>query len=240
MYRFATPLPTAPGKTETDIKSIAEYFRDNLPQYKESRKRRGITMERIYLQPTPMGNVVIAYFESERSFGEGVQGLVNSDLEIDRRFLEMVAEIHGVDFRQPPPGDAPETIGEWADPQVTSRRKGLAFIAPALPGKKEAGAAFCREAFVERQGEFAESRRALGGNVEVVTFNSTPMGDFVCVYVEGNDPVEANRRFAASTRPFDVWFKDRLKELFPPEIDFSRPVPPVEQIWDYSAEAVTT
>lgn len=29
-------------------------------------------------------------------------------------------------------------------------------------------------------------------------------------------------------------------QLFPPEIDFSRPVPPVEQTWDYSAEAVTT
>jgi len=240
MYRVAAPFPTAPGKTETDIKSIPEYLRGNLPQYKESRKRLGITMERVYLQPTPMGSIIISYLEAERSFGEAVQGLVKSDLEVDRRFLEMVAEIHGVDFRQPPQGEPPETIGEWADPQVTGRRKGLAFIAPALPGKKEAGAAFCREAFVERQGEFAESRRALGGNVEVVTFNSTPMGDFVCVYVEGNDPVEANRRFAASTRPFDVWFKDRLKELFPPEIDFSRPVPPVEQIWDYSTEPVTT
>lgn len=28
------------------------------------------------------------------------------------------------------------------------------------------------------------------------------------------DPEAANRRFAASNRPLDMWFKDRLKELF--------------------------
>ena len=185
-----------------------------------------------------MRSILIAYAEAERDFAEWNRALIGSDLEIDRRFIEMVAEIHGVDVRQPPAGPPPETIGEWVDPEVTTRRKGLAFVAPVLPGKDEAGRAFAREAFVARKAELTESRRALGQNVEVVTLSSTPMGSFICAYLEGNDPLEGNQGFAASTRPYDVWFKDRLKELFPPELDFNQPLPPIEQVFDYVAQLV--
>ena len=76
------------------------------------------------------------------------------------------------------------------------------------------------------------SRRALGNNAEVVTIVQTPEGPVSAVYVEGTDPVEANRRFAASTLAFDVWFKDGLRKLFPPFIDFSQPVSGVEETFD--------
>jgi hypothetical protein len=238
IYRYAVPFPVVAGKTDADARSIASYFRANMDQYRESRKRLGTTVERIYLQATPMGSIVIAYAEADRDFGEWNRALIGSDLEVDRKFIDMVAEVHGIDVRQPPAGSPPETIGEWADPQVTTRRKGLGFVAPLLPGKEDAGRVFAREAFVARNAELTESRRALGQNVEVVTLSSTPMGSFVCAYLEGNDPVEGNRGFAASTRPYDVWFKDRLKELFPPEIDFSQPLPPIEQVFDYVAHLV--
>ena len=215
---------------------FAAYFRANMDQYRESRKRLGTMVERVYRQATPMGSIVIGYDEGERSFAEWTQALVTSDLEIDRTFIAMVADIHGVDVRQPPAGPPPETVGEWVDPQVTTRRKGLAFVAPLLPGKEDAGRAFAREAFVARNAEFTESRRALGHNVEVVTLSVTPMGSFICAYLEGNDPVEGNRRFAASTRPYDVWFKDQLKGLFPPELDFNQPLPSIEPLFDYVAE----
>ncbi len=70
---------------------------------------------------------------------------------------------------------------------------------------------------VTRKAELTESRRAISHNVEVVTLTATPMGSFVCGYLEGSDPVDGNRRFAASSQPYDVWFKDGLKKLFPPE-----------------------
>jgi hypothetical protein len=238
IHRYAIPFPVAPGKTEADARSIPAYFRANMDQFRESRKRLGTAVERVYLQATPMGNIVIAYVEAERSFAEVTQVLTTSDLEIDRKFIDMVAEIHEIDVRQPPAGPPPETIGEWVDPQVTTRRKGLAFVAPVLPGKDDAGRAFAREAFVTRKAELTESRRALGQSVEVVTLSVTPMGSLVCAYLEGNDPVEGNRGFAASTRPYDVWFKDQLKGLFPPEINFSQPLPPIEQIFDYVAQLV--
>jgi hypothetical protein len=60
------------------------------------------------------------------------------------------------------------------------------------------------------------------------------MGDIAVVYLEGEDPVRANRSFAASQRPHDRWFKDGLKELFPPNVDFDQPVPPNEQVFDWT------
>jgi hypothetical protein len=236
IYRYAVPFPLAAGKTDADAGSIPSLFTADMDQYRESRKRLGSHMERIYLQPTPMGSMVIAYGEADRDFAAWTRDLLSSDLDIDRRFIDMVAEIHGVDIAQPPAGPPPETIGEWLDPQVTTRRKGLAFVAPVLPGKDDAGRAFAHEAFETRKAELTESRRALGQNVEVVTLSSTPMGSFVCGYLEGNDPVEGNRGFAASTRPYDVWFKERLAELFPTDIDFGKPLPPIETLFDYVAE----
>jgi hypothetical protein len=81
------------------------------------------------------------------------------------------------------------------------------------------------------------SRRAFGQNVEVVTLTETPQGPICGVYVEATDPFEANRTFAASTEPFDVAFKDELRVLFPPFIDFSQPVPGVTEIFDSLALA---
>jgi hypothetical protein len=232
MFRYALPFPTAPGKTEDDIKSIAAYFKANPSGYAESRKRLGITLERAYLQPSPMGNVVVSYVESDKPFAEVARGMATSDLEADRTFVSMVANIHGIDMRQPPAGPPPETIGEWVDPRVTARKAGLGFMAPLLPGKSDAGRAFLREAIVRRAAEFAESRRSWGQNAEIVTLNPTPMGDMICVYLEGNDPVQGNRDFAASSRPFDLWFKSQLKVLFPPQVDFDKPVPAITQIFD--------
>ncbi len=238
MYRYAVPYPTAEGKTESDIRTISDYLSAHPDEYRESRRRLGSTMERAYVQGTPMGLVTIAYLEGDQDFASAMVRLATSDLELDRRFREMVAEVHGVDLRQPPPGPPPETVAAWTDPNVRERRRGLAFIAPLLPGKVEAGRAFAREAFEERAEELAESRRAFDQNVEVVTLSSNPMGDFICVYLEGTDPVEGNRRFASSRRPYDVWFKGRCKELFPPEVDFDQPLPPITQVFDSQAVRV--
>ena len=232
MNRFVLPFPVAPGKTDADARSIAAYFGSHPAEYHASRARHGVSLERAYLQPTPMGSVVISYAEMEGTFAEWAMSLLASDLDIDRRSISMVADIHGVDLRQPMAGPPPETVGQWSDPDVTARRRGIAFVAPLLPGKDDEGRAFCREAFTERVDEFSASRRAIGESVEVVTLSVTPMGSLVCGYLEGDDPVAANADFAASTRPFDVWFKGRLEGIFPPSIDFGKPLPPIEELFD--------
>lgn len=231
-------FPVLPGKEAIAKTELPEYSRAHPDEYAESRKRAGITLERVYDMLTPMGTFNILYGEGANDFASATQALMTSDLEFDKYFMAKVQEITGIDFSQAPPGPPPEIIGEWWDADVKERRAGLAFCAPVMPGKSDVGRAFAQEAFGTRKTEHGESRRALKLNGEVVCLNTTPMGDIVCVYLEGTDPVAGNRGFAESQTSYDRWFKDRCKEIFPPEVNFDEPLPPITQIFDWSARAV--
>src|SRR5712691_7174012 len=100
-----------------------------------------------------------------------------------------------------PPGPEPTLIGQWIAPGATTRSRGFAFAAPLRPGKAEAGKQFAHEAYVTRRDEFTESRVAKKLTREEVFLNETPMGDII-VYIEGQDPIDGNRQFAASDSAF--------------------------------------
>ena len=121
-YRYAIPFPVAPGKTDADAGSIAAYFKANMDQYRESRKRLGTTMERVYLQATPMGSIVIAYVETEHSFGDWMKALLTSDLEVDRKFIDLTAESTGSTSASHRPARHPRRSGSGSIPR--SRRGG--------------------------------------------------------------------------------------------------------------------
>lgn len=107
---------------------------------------------------------------------------------------------------------------------------GLAF--PALPGKDDEAEAFFSQVNL-RLDELGKSRLALSGRLtrESVWLMRTPMGNFGILLLEGDDPMAANAAFAASTEPFDVWFKESVKSFT--GVDFSQPVPPVQQVLDW-------
>lgn len=230
MNRVAAPFPVLPGKTEQDVRSIGDRLTKDPEGYRESRRRGGVTLERAYLQHTPMGDFVVAYLEVEGSAADAFAAPGRSDLPIDKEFTRLVKEIHGVDLTVPLPGPLPETVAEWGDPAVTERRRGMAFSAPLLPDQVERGREWSKRTFASD--DMTRSRRNLGQNLEVITLVQTPQGPVIAVYLEGEDPFEANRRFAASTDPFDVAFKDELRVLCPPFIDFNQPVPGVVEIFD--------
>ena len=110
----------------------------------------------------------------------------------------------------------------------------IAFTAPVLPGKSQEADTFFREVN-SRIDEFKKSRQALPGKMarESVWVMRTPMGDFGVVLLEGDDPIAANRAFAQSQDPFDVWFKEGVKSFT--GIDFDQPLPPIEQVLDWRA-----
>jgi hypothetical protein len=60
------------------------------------------------------------------------------------------------------------------------------------------------------------------------------MGAMRIVLIEGENVAEANRRFAASTEPFDVWFKETVLDFS--GVDFSEPLPAMsETLYDNRA-----
>jgi len=227
MSRTALVFPVLPGK---DAKDIATEMKSRPREYEESRRRLGITMERAYLQHTPMGDFVTAYIEAEGDLMEAFAKLPSSELEIDRYFVKAVKEIHGADLTQPMPGPSPETIAAWIDPAAKGRGRGMALCAPLAPGATERAKAFVADAY--QRDEFTASRRRLDVSEELLTLQSTPEGDIVGIYIEGDDPAKGNAGFAASQDPFDLWFKEELKKIFPAAIDWSKPVEGVEEILD--------
>jgi hypothetical protein len=232
MSRLALVFPVLPGK---DARDIATELKSRPREYEQSRRRLGITLERAYLQHTPMGDFVTSYVEAEGDVLEKLGTLPSSDLDIDRYFVKAVKEIHGADLTQPLPGPAPETIAAWVDPTTKGRGRGMALCAPLAPGVTERAKAFVADAY--RRDEFAASRRRLNVNEELLTLHSTPQGDIVGIYIEGDDPAKGNAGFAASQEPFDLWFKQELTRIFPPAVDFSKPVEGVEEIFDSTTVA---
>jgi len=227
MSRLALTFPVLPGK---DARDIANEMKSRPREYEQSRRRLGITMERAYLQHTPMGDYVTAYIEAEGDVLEAFGKVASSDLDIDRYMAKAAKEIHGADFTKPMPGPSPETIAAWIDPAAKDRGRGMALCAPLAPGATERARAFVADAY--NRDEFTASRRRLNVTEELLTLQSTPQGDIVGIYIEGDDPAKGNAGFAASQDPFDLWFKEELKKIFPPAIDWSKPVEGVEEIFD--------
>ena len=227
MSRTVLVFPVMPGK---DAREIADELKSRPREYEQSRRAMGVTMERAYLQHTPMGDYVVAYLEAEGDLMDGMRRMASSSRDVDRYFVKAVKEIHGVDMTQPLPGPAPETVAAWIDTSAKSRGRGMAFCAPLTPGETDRARAFVDDAY--HRDDFTASRRRLNVSEELLTLQSTPQGDIVGIYIEGDDPVKGNEGFAASQEPFDLWFKEQLTKIFPAAIDFSKPVTGVEEIFD--------
>src|SRR5258708_24208674 len=93
MQRIVLPFPVVPGKSEADVRLISNRFIAEPDAWAESRRRGGVTTERAYLQTTPMGMFVVAYIETTKTIAEAMAAPGQSDLEIDRFFVETVREV---------------------------------------------------------------------------------------------------------------------------------------------------
>lgn len=95
----------------------------------------------------------------------------------------------------------------------------VCVVFPVLPGKTEDARAFMRELDTTRMAEYDRSEQAIGVTKELWFLASVPGGDALVGYVEAEDFGKAVAQFGASKEPFDVWFKDRMREVT--GVDFS-------------------
>ena len=100
-YAFMNPLKA--GKTETWKKYIAEMTGPRAAEFKESRKRIGLTKEQVWLQHTPAGDFVVVYWEAA-DIGKVFEAFMTSQAPFDTWFREKILqESHGMDAKTPMP-----------------------------------------------------------------------------------------------------------------------------------------
>jgi hypothetical protein len=91
MAAVAFALPILPGQ-EHVVRSMGEAVSgsgDLREAYEESRKRLGISEEKVWLQRTPIGQAVIVYWETEDP-QRILREVATSQDEFDKRFRELI------------------------------------------------------------------------------------------------------------------------------------------------------
>jgi hypothetical protein len=63
MNRIVLTFLVLSGTTDIETRRIVAYFQAHPAEYAESRHRLRVTLERAYLQVTPMANFVVSYIE---------------------------------------------------------------------------------------------------------------------------------------------------------------------------------
>ena len=89
MASFAFALPVLPGQEEI-VRRIGEAVSEDLrEEYEESRRRLGISEEKVWAQRTPIGEAIIVYWETEEP-QRTLREMADSQDEFDKRFRQLI------------------------------------------------------------------------------------------------------------------------------------------------------
>lgn len=103
MQRYAFAQPIQPGKLEVWKSLVAEMMGPRKDEMAASRKRAGLTAERVWLQSMPQGDLAIVVWEAD-DIGKVFEALMSSKEQFDVWFMEKVlVGVHGMDPASPPP-----------------------------------------------------------------------------------------------------------------------------------------
>jgi hypothetical protein len=116
----------------------------------------------------------------------------------------------------------------------------VCVVFPVLPGRTADARAFMRELDGPRMADYARSEQAIGITKELWFLASLPSGDALVGYMEAGAFGPAVAQFGASSEPFDVWFKDRMREVTGVDLgNLPADFRPPELLSRYEAAAVT-
>ena len=89
MTAFAFTLPILPGQEEV-VRRIGEAVSGELgEEYEESRRRLGISEEKMWVQRTPIGQALVVYWDTEDP-QRTLREIADSQEEFDKRFRELI------------------------------------------------------------------------------------------------------------------------------------------------------
>ncbi|HEY4580103.1 MAG TPA: hypothetical protein VIG89_03635 [Candidatus Acidoferrales bacterium] len=97
MTGIVLTLPIVAGKVEAWRRFCQEMSGSRLPMYEASRRRLGITRERLALVETAFGSATVTSIEA-RDVGQALSQILTSALPFDCWYREQVQELHGVNL----------------------------------------------------------------------------------------------------------------------------------------------
>lgn len=115
----------------------------------------------------------------------------------------------------------------------------LAMSIPILPGKEAEWQQFVRDLKDTKLEEFQSLRRKFGVR-ERTFYQQTPQGSFVVVTMEGEDPENALRKFAAQNDSFSRWFFERAKAVHGFDLSMLNSMPFPQQVLDSGPLTIPT
>lgn len=89
----------------------------------------------------------------------------------------------------------------------------LAVVFPLTAGKVEEWGSWGKEILGPYRSEYEAFRRRLGLTAQRVYLQRTLQGDIAIIYLEGDDLQRTFQELRTSQHPFDVWFRQRAKDL---------------------------
>ena len=93
---------------------MQEMLESRSGEYKESRRRLGITREMVWYVQTPLGEMAIMYLETKgQEQGQVAVNMADSPLPFDHWFRQQLVELHGVDVTPSSPRSISELVFEW-------------------------------------------------------------------------------------------------------------------------------
>ena len=230
-----TILRVLPGKTSEFIDFICDVRAGRVEEHGVSRDRVGLEVERVWLEPTASGDVIIMYYEGKDP-AKSMRMLEKSTEDYDLWYRDRLHDITGVDFCK---ADAVE-LGELVFESPRLDRKGpdvpYATVIPIQPGLKDEWRQWLDELLVSREDEYRSYQERYGLSIEKLFVVRTSEGPAGVLYAEGEDPAGGIARFARSHQPFDAWMREEM--LYLNGIDFVRrqTAPAPELILDWKAK----
>jgi hypothetical protein len=105
---------------------------------------------------------------------------------------------------------------------------------PVLSGKDDDARKFAQET-LGRGEEFSASQKKAGVTKEEWSLQQSPMGSLILVRFECDDIENAFSQLAQSTDGFDVWFRNRVKEVTGVDLAEPSDAAPPDMILDWRA-----
>ena len=126
MASVAFAAPILPGKLEAWKQFNNEINGPRRKEFEDQQKRIGIARQRVWLQHTPEGDMVLVVQEGEDP--QKAMGIIGaSDDAFDVWFKDQLKDVHGLDLSQPLPGPFPELYVDYMQP---TRRRGPDYDLP--------------------------------------------------------------------------------------------------------------